>query len=160
MNSDIFFYFYLLQKRLYKLSVTSQIHRPPAKPHLPCPVSSNYPPLMWPECLTVPTPAPHWLSESGTWCSLGKRWELSPTSPCWMMWALPQHHHHLHHHYLLLPPFSCSLTGQSSLGRAAWARSASTRALAALQARRCSPVPFKMRSFKGRGFAWPHFKVH
>lgn len=110
-----FFYFYLLQKRLYTLSVTSQIHWPPAKPHLPCPVSSNYPPLMWPECLTVPTPAPHWLSESGTWCSLGKGWELSPTSPCWMMRALPQHHHHLHHHYLLLPPFSCSLTGQSSL---------------------------------------------
>lgn len=113
MNSDIFFTF-IYFKSASTNCVTSQIHRPPAKPHLPCPVSSNYPPLMWPECLTVPTPAPHWLSESGTWCSLGKRWELSPTSPCWMMWALPQHH--LHHHYLLLPPFSCSLTGQSSLG--------------------------------------------
>lgn len=66
------FLFFLLQKKLYPLFLTTPTQWPPAKTHLLRPASSYYPPLMWPECLTVPALAPRWLSESSTWSSLGR----------------------------------------------------------------------------------------
>ena len=108
---------------------------------------------MWPECLTVPAPAPHWLSESSTWSSLRRdescQWPR-PAGWCghcpsslrliWSSTATSQLH------------ADWGRSGWAGLGwagRAARARSASTWALAALQAQLAAPLCC---------FEWGHFK--